>query len=187
MGPPCPWILQGLSTCSSLLSPGAAGDPCQDAWSTSSRLPLSSQGSQGCSSHFFPHSSWPGSVLLFLTQTAPRHRHGSCGAGPCPVEGPLEPTGTARVRHGAPPAASHSARLCLGTCTQYEITSLSEATASVSAVGKLLQALSLLFQQPLHIRCTIQFSYFFLVSHHLCWYFYFLSFFRPHQILNLLC
>jgi len=58
-----------------------------------------------------------------------RHNHLGCGAQPCPVVCPLEPSGTSHIQHGAAPASPRrgcpAAPHCqhLGTSTQYNIIS----------------------------------------------------------------
>lgn len=70
VGSPEDAVLQEISICSTVAL-HRLQSLCSSTWSTSFPPPSSTMMSQGCSSHFFPHSSLPQSVFPFLKYVFP--------------------------------------------------------------------------------------------------------------------
>lgn len=132
-------LMSCRTTCSSVVSPEAARDPCLGAWSSSS----SSLCSQGCFSRFSPHS-WA-EFLTFLTQAFLKvlpFWMDLCG-------GSVGARHMSSIGHAWPLLRGH---ICspphhLDTCTQYSLTaSLLQGACSITKascrIGAALRALN---------------------------------------------
>lgn len=114
-------FLSALSLSFPLLQPGSSveifpqGISVLDTWSisffSSSSASFSALGIPSAISHSSSLLSFPVWHFLALSPLSLRLHRPGCRAQPCHEVGPLEPSGTVCVQHGAAPASSHRAAL----------------------------------------------------------------------------